>query len=182
MVKYLPLMTWRLYALTSGGAVLVTALATYVAPTGRTPITPAAVPQAVDRSGAVVDLGVQADRLKTKLSEVTAYREPARNAFRFGAAPRRTEEAPASPGNAAPVATAPARPPYGLAGMATTIEDGVPQRTAILSSLQGVSLVKEGDTLETGYRVLSVGEDFVILESLGDSTQTTLRMSNSDPR
>src|SRR5262245_35568082 len=122
-----PLMTWRLYALTSSGAVLVTALAAYVAPTGRTPIPPpAALPQAVDRSGAVVDLGVQAERLKTKLTEVTAYREPARDAFRFGAPPRRAGESPASPVNVPSVETAAVRPPYGLAGMATNLEDGVP--------------------------------------------------------
>ena len=47
-----------------------------------------------------------------------------------------------------PAVVAPSRPPYGLAGMATTVEDGVAQRTAILSSLQGVSLVKEGDVLD----------------------------------
>ncbi len=49
--------------------------------------------------------------------------------------------------------------------MATTTENGVAQRTAILSSLQGVSLVKEGETLETGYRVMSITDDSVTLES-----------------
>jgi hypothetical protein len=63
--------------------------------------------------------------------------------------------------------------------MATTTENGVPHRTAILSSLQGVALVKEGETLDTGYRVVSITEDAVILEST-DGTQTTLRLSNAD--
>jgi len=64
--------------------------------------------------------------------------------------------------------------------MATTTENGVTQRTAILSSLQGVSLVREGETLDTGYRVVSITEDAVILESVNDTTQTTLRLSNAD--
>jgi hypothetical protein len=64
--------------------------------------------------------------------------------------------------------------------MATTTESGVTQRTAILSSLQGVSLVKEGETLDTGYRVVSITEDAVVLESVNDGTQSTLRLSNAD--
>jgi hypothetical protein len=170
-------MTWRLYALSSGGAVVMAALATLVSPPEEAPSAPATVPQAVDRSGAVVDLGAQADRLRAKLNEATAYREPSRNVFRFGS-PRRLAESPAPVINEAPMVILPSRPPYGLAGMATTVEDGVPQRTAILSSLQGVALVKEGDTLDTGYRVVSIGEDRVILESTTDGAQTTLRLSN----
>jgi hypothetical protein len=177
-------MTWRLYALTSGGAVLVTALAAFVAPIERSREDPPTVsPQAVDRSGAVVDLGAQADRLKAKLAEVSAYQHPARDAFRFGLPPRRdVESPPPSVSDLPPAVVAPSRPPYGLAGMATSVEDGVTQWTAILSSLQGVSLVKEGDVLDAGYRVMSIGDDDVTLESTSDGTQTTLHLSNSDSR
>lgn len=170
-------MTWRLYALTSGGAVIVTALATLVAPTQRPETAPAVTPQAVDRSGAVVDLGAQADRLRTRLSEVTAYRHPSRDAFRFGESPRRVVESPppAAP-ELPPAVVPPSRPPYALAGMAVTMNDGVAERTAIVSSLRGVSLVKEGDTLDAGYRVLSITDDAVTLESTNDGTQTTLRL------
>jgi hypothetical protein len=169
-------MNWKVSALTSGGALVMATLATLVSPVQQPSSAPATVPQALDRSGAVVDLGAQADRLKTKLNDVTAYREPARNVFRFGSA-RRGADAP-PPVNEGPVVTAPPRAPYGLAGMATSLEDGVPERTAILSSLQGVSLVKEGDTLDTGYRVMSIGDDTVTLESTTDGTRTTLRLSN----
>jgi hypothetical protein len=173
-------MTWnRLYALTSGGAVVVTALAALVSPVERSSI-PAATPQALDKAGAVVDLGAQAERLKARLAEVTAYRQPARDAFQFGPPPRRVEESPRpSAIEAPPAVVAPVRPPYALAGMATTTENGVAQRTAILSSLQGVSMVKEGETLETGYRVMSIADDSVTLES-SDGIQTTLRLSNTD--
>ena len=178
-------MTWRLYALTSGGAVLVTALATLVTPIKKsTPEVQSPVPQALNRSGTIVDLGVQADRLKSKLAEVSAYREPARNAFHFGAAPRPVSEPVAPPPiiDAPSVDIAPPRPPYALAGMATSIENGTPVRTAILSSLRGVSLVKEGDILDGAYRVVSVTEDAMTLEALSDRSQTTLRFSNSDTR
>jgi hypothetical protein len=176
-------MTWRLYALTSGGAVLVTALAAFVAPVERSREgPPTVVPQAVDRSGTVVDLGAQADRLKTKLAEVNAFQHPARNAFRFGLPPRRVAESSAPLVSNVPAVVTPARPPYSLAGMATSVADGVTERTAILSSLQGVSLVKEGDVLDAGFRVMSIGDDAVTLESTIDGTQTTLHLSNSDFR
>jgi hypothetical protein len=178
-------MTWRLYALTSGGAVLVTALATLVAPIERNrEEPPTVVPQAVDRSGAVVDLGAQADRLKTKLAEVSAYQHPGRDAFQFGLPASRVVETPvpAIADIPPPAVIAPRRPPYGLAGVATSVVDGVTQRTAILSSLQGVSLVKEGDVLDSGYRVMSIGDDAVTLESTSDGAQTTLQLPNADSR
>ena len=62
--------------------------------------------------------------------------------------------------------------------MAITVENGVSQRTAILSSLQGVALVKEGDELDAGYRVVTITDETVTLESTGDGAQTTLRLSN----
>jgi hypothetical protein len=175
-------MTWKLYALTSGGgAVVVTYLASFMAPIDRTPNVPVTVPQAVDQSGAVVDLGAQADRLKARLAEVSAYRRPARDAFRFAEPPRRVDIAPTTIASAPPPSeVAPARPPYGLSGMAITIENGVSQRTAILSSLQGVALVKEGDELDAGYRVVTITDETVTLESTGNGAQTTLRLSNSN--
>ncbi len=176
-------MTWKLstlYALTSGGAVALTALATLLSPGERRSNSPVTEPQAMNRAGAVVDLGAQADRLKARLAEVTAYRQPARDAFQFGPPPRRVVESVKPLALETPAVVAPVRPPYGLAGMATTMVEGVEQRTAILSSLQGVTLVKEGETLDTGYRVTSFTEDAVTLESTADGTRTTLHLSNSD--
>jgi hypothetical protein len=169
-------MASKLYTLTSGGAIVVTALGALLAPSGRNQIAPPATPEAVDRSGALVDLGAQADRLKARLAEATAYRQPSRDAFRFGASRRPVEAAPPQAVEFSPAVVPPARPPYALAGMAMSMENGVAQRTAILSSLQGVSLVKEGDVLTTGYRVLAIADDAVTLESTTDGTQTTLRL------
>jgi hypothetical protein len=163
--------------------VLVTALATLVTPGERTPNVPAAVPQAVDRSGTVVDLGVQANRLKAKLAEVPRYQEPARNAFHFGERQRRVPDPdilPPAVNIAPPAVTAPPRPPYALAGMAATTENGAVTRTAIVSSLRGVSLVKEGDLLDGAYRVVSIAEETVTIESTADGTQTTIGLSHAD--
>jgi hypothetical protein len=172
-------MTWKLYAFTSGGAVIFAAVAAMVAPTERTDSTPVAIPQAVDQSGTVVDLGAQAERLRAKLAEVSTYRQPSRDAFRFGAGPRRVvESAPPAVTELPPIIT-PSRPPYALAGMAITMEGGVAQRTAILSSLQGVSLVKEGDLLDAGYRVTTIADDTVTLESTSDGSQSTLRLTSN---
>jgi hypothetical protein len=66
--------------------------------------------------------------------------------------------------------------------MAVTMKDGVAERTAIVSSLQGVSLVKEGDNLDAGYRVLSIADDAVTLESTSDGMQTILSLPAADPR
>jgi len=158
----------------------VTALAALVRPVERIPNVPSAAPQAVDRTGTVIDLSQQADRLRSNLAAVGAYHEPVRDAFRFGAARPRAAVASSTPGVGEPSpVVAPVRLPYALSGMATTVENGVAQRTAILSSLQGVSLVKEGDVLDTGYRVVSVGDETVTLESRADGTQTTLRLSEA---
>ena len=177
-------MTWRLYALTSTGVVLGTAVAAFVVTLERSRQNPpAVVSQPADRSGAIVDLGAQADRLKARLADVTDYHQPSRDAFRFAPPPRPAIAPPVpSLSQAPPAVIAPTRPPYGLAGMSTSVEDGVTKRTAILSSLQGVLLVKEGDVLDTGYRVTSVSDDAVTLESTSDGKQTTLRLSNSDSR
>ena len=177
-------MTSKLYALTSTGVLLGTALAGFVVTLERSRQNPpAVVPQTIDRSGAIVDLSAQADRLKAKLADVTDYQQPSRDAFRFGPPPR-PSVAPTAPSlsQAPPVAIAPARPPYALAGMATNVEEGVTKRTAILSSLQGVLLVNEGDVLDRGYRVTSIAEDAVTLESTGDGIQTTLHLPNADSR
>ena len=41
-------------------------------------------------------------------------------------------------------------------------------------------IVKEGDVLDAGYRVLAIGDDEVTIESTSDGTQTMLRLSNAD--
>jgi hypothetical protein len=169
-------MTWKLYALGSFGAFAVTYLVSQTAAFDPGRVELASIPAAASQASEMPDLAAMADELRARVDEATAYRMPSRNAFRFRELPR-AEAAPA------PVAAAPApeaapvqRPPYAMAGLATTIEDGTPQRTAILSSLTGVTFAKEGDVLDGVYRVLSVTDESVELESIADGARATLRL------
>ena len=177
-------MSWKLYALASGGAFLATYLVSpALLPKTRQDV-PIPSPRVVDRSGAAVNLAEQADRLRTRLAETTSYREPRRDAFQFGTVPRRVSLPPptTSPeGDAAAIASPP-RPPFALAGIAGDAPGGVAGRTAVLSSLRGVLLVREGDVVEDAYRVVRIEEEAVTVEAIGDGTRTTLRLSGSDPR
>jgi hypothetical protein len=169
-------MTWKLYALGSFGAFVVTYLVSQTPAFERTHGEPSSAPAAIAESDAIPDLAARADQLRARVAEATAYRVPVRNAFRF----REGARAAAAP---APVVAAPApqaapapRVPYAMAGVATTIEGNSVQRTAILSSLSGVTLVKEDDLLDGGYRVVSVTDESVELESTADGARTTLRL------
>ena len=66
-----------------------------------------------------------------------------------------------------------------LSGIATDTVDGMTQRTAIVSSLGGVLLVREGDVIEGGYRVLTIGDDAMTIEATSDGTRTTLKLAGS---
>ena len=172
-------MTWKLYALTSSGAVLAGWLVSTGPATERHLAAPGATRQAAERSESAIDLGAQADRLRAGVA-ATTYQEPVRNAFHFGRSARRGAQAPSAAAvevAVAPVPPVPVRPQFGLAGVASSVIDGVTERTAILSSIRGVQLVKEGDVVEGGYRVVTVSDDMVIVESQNDGTRTTLRLS-----
>jgi hypothetical protein len=178
-------MTWKLYAL-SGGAFLATYAMSLVAPLDRDRVAPPSAMQVPGASQALVDLSAQAERLRVRIEDVTSYTEPTRNAFRFGTVPPPSRPFAPPPVQAAeaipPAVLAPPRPPFALAGMATTVDAGVSSRTAILTSLAGVALVEEGDLVEGGYRVRAIADDAVTLESTRDGTVTTLRLSGSDER
>jgi hypothetical protein len=138
-------------------------------------------PRAADSAGDLVDLTEQAERLRAGIASTTAYREPRRNAFQFGDAPRRALPPPGAPEIEAPVVVPPPRPPFALAGVATDA-GGTTGRTAILSSLRGVLLVREGDLVEGAFKVVSIDADAITVEKVGDGTSTTLHLSGSDPR
>ena len=174
-------MTWKLYGLASGATFLVTYAAS-LAPSFTSQSATAAPPppQAIAGSAAEIDIVEQADRLQERVKEATEFREPARDLFRFGAPVRRVpaEAVARAVEVPAPVASPPPRPPFGLAGIATDIVSGMTQRTAILSSLQGVLLVHDGDVVEGGYRILTVEEEAVTVEATRDGIQTRLTLSN----
>jgi hypothetical protein len=175
-------MNWKLYAIGSAGTFLATYLVSNVAPARPPQSAPVSSPRAADSPGELVDLTEQAERLRAGIASTTPYREPRRDAFRFGESSRRTAvPPPEAPEIEAPVVEPP-RPPFALAGVATDAPGGAAGRTAILSSLRGVLLVREGDLVEGMFKVVSIDADAVTVEKVADGTSTTLRLSGSDPR
>ncbi|HXH25454.1 MAG TPA: hypothetical protein VNI78_09415, partial [Vicinamibacterales bacterium] len=72
---------------------------------------------------------------------------------------------------------APAPVPVRLSGLAADVVEGQTVRIAILTTARGVELVKEGETVSGGYRVRSIDDNAVELESIADGAilRLTLR-------
>ena len=143
---------------------------TRVAPRGPSPL---------DRSSALLQSEI--DRLHDRLSPA-ARPSHSRDLFRFNAPrPRRsTQAAAASAAIVAPVtAAAPVQeqpPALQLIGVA---EDAAPDgvvRTAILSGLGDVFLVKAGDVISGRFRVDQIAADAVQLTTISTSSVTTLAL------
>jgi hypothetical protein len=171
-------MTWKLYALASGGGLLATYLVSHAPGIEPRQTGSPIVPQAVSATGAV-DLTAEAERLSHRVGGITPYHQPARDAFRFGAVARRVPPRPAAPLLETALPPPPPRPLFSLAGIATETSADGPERTAILSSLRGVLLVHEEDIVEGGFRVVAIEDEAVTVESTADGTRTTLRLSGT---
>jgi hypothetical protein len=110
-------------------------------------------------------------RLHDRLRPATTPRQPARNLFSYGTAKVPSSVAPpaaARPALSEGVPVGPAPAPLKLSGIA---EDEMPDgvvRTAIISGLGQLFLVKEGDSFADRYRVLRVSSDVVELTDLVD--------------
>ncbi len=175
---------FALVAIAGGIAVLVTSAAT----TGRRPVAPfstgGAPSNTADISGAA--LAEEIARLRERLHPTTPPQRPARNLFQFSAT-RATRPA-ATP---QPIAVAPGTrteipatlpPLFTLIGIA---EDpaaeaagsaGSTVRTAIIAGLSDLFLVKEGDAVASGYRVLRISNDAVELTDAEHSTTVHLTL------
>src|SRR5262245_51939295 len=124
--------------------------------TGRREIVPrpSAGRSAVDRQGEA--LGAEIAKLRARLRPTVEPREPSRNLFEFGgtAASRPTTQvAPSRPVDPVPPVEVIAPPPLKLIGLAE--DDGAdgPVRTAFISGLGDLFLVKEGDVLGARFKV-----------------------------
>jgi hypothetical protein len=133
------------------------------------------VRSASSRPNSANDIEEQAVRLQSRLRARSSYVEASRNPFRFNA--RRAtnsgngESAPAQPQiSASPIIQPPALPVIRLSGVAADEVDGSTQLTAILSTPQGVLLVKEGDAAGPLYRVGKIEESAVELVSVSDGS------------
>ncbi len=161
--------------------VSVLALASWIASAstsgvrGPTAPLPPVKPSAVDRS--MVILQSEVDRLHERLGP-TAAPTKSRDLFRFTTrAPRRpimSAAAEAVPDAVVP--QPPARPSLTLIGVA---EDVTPEgivRTAIVSGLGDVFLVKPGDTIRSQYRIEQVSGDAVQVVDTATAATITLAL------
>jgi hypothetical protein len=123
---------------------------------------------------AVVEASVA--RLRARLADMPARPEGTRNPFRFEPRARQSRShvsrtvAPDTVAHAAPVA----RPELRLIGMAEDSHDGTTERTAVVSGLNQVYLVKEGEQIAMRFLVKRVGADAIEVEDLSDGTPITL--------
>jgi len=179
-------MTWKLYALVSAGAFVATYLVsgpgaltqlTHV----RTQSPPPVVAKAVSTSNIESDIQQLADRLEARVRGEVTYHAPTRNPFAFGEPPRPASRQVIAPkvAETLPPPPVPLPPSVKLSGIAEDRVNGVLQRTAIFSSSTGVALAREGETVGGRYRVVSIDQDVVTLETVSDGS--TIRLSLSRP-
>ena len=118
------------------------------------------------------DIVREAERLHRGVAGSAPFQLPRRNPFRFGARPVAAAPEPAGiepfPEPAEPIAPLP--PPVTLTAIATDAVDGIPQRTAVLSTPQGIVFANEGQVVgdfrvgaidDTGVELISVGDESV---------------------
>jgi hypothetical protein len=174
-------MNWKFTAAAAG----VTAVASWLGLA--TPPAPAGEAGGPERGAntsplaGVSDISEEAVRLQARMREEKAYRRPSRNPFRFeggraSAAPTDPRVTTPGPADAAPLVATPSIPEIKLAGVATHVVDGVSHRTAILSTANGVVLVREGEAVGALYRVAAVEEHAVALVTI-DGTVRRLTLS-----
>src|SRR5688572_5208711 len=177
-------MTWKSYAFVSGAGLLATYLASPTLAPDRVAAPAPAAAQAAPAGS--LDIEYEAARLQKRVREETAFHAPSRDPFRFASAvpaPRR-HDAPAPmsapPPSDASAAAAPEQPFVALSGVAADVVDGVLQRTAILTTPEGVVLARAGEMVGI-YRVRAVGEEWVELESTVDGSIRQLRFAAAAP-
>jgi hypothetical protein len=153
------------------------AIASWFAAASTSGVRPPVVPQppvrpsAIDRSSAA--LHSEISRLHERLGP-TISPTRSRDLFRFNVrAVRRTIAAP-PPAVVDVPASAPQRPSLKLIGIAEDATDAGTVRTAIVSGLGDVFLVKPGELIAGQYKVEQVSADAVQLTDVSTSASTTL--------
>lgn len=173
---------FALVAIAGGIAALVTSAAT----TGRRPIaqplTSGAPSSAAEISGAA--LAEEIAHLRERLHPTISPELPARNLFRFSATrvarPVETSQPIAVvPDTRTVIPSTPPPPLFTLIGIAeepAADGSGSTVRMAIIAGLGDLFLVKEGDAVASGYRVLRVSNDAVELTDVEHSTTLSLAL------
>ena len=109
-----------------------------------------------------LELAVEAERLRQRLTIVAVRRPVTRNLFQF--APKTSKTTPAPPEFLAPAPFVPTPPAVRLLGVAEDHVDANPRRTAILTLAGELLLVKEGDSFGGRYRLVRIGADAAEIE------------------
>jgi hypothetical protein len=139
---------------------------------------PAAKPAPSDSRAAVVASHVA--RLHDRLTPLAAPPQAKRNLFEFGGGrsrPGRPATAAASIAAAVTPATkVPAAPPWKLAGVAEDAAALGPVRTAIISGMGQLFLVREGEAVTPRYRVSRIAADVVELVDVGSGSTVRLAL------
>jgi hypothetical protein len=132
----------------------------------------------IDRAGApdpvVTGIRRQAGRLRDHLAEARPLQPVRRDPFRFvasaGTGPvSRREPAPAP-------LERPARPDMKLSGIGEDVVDGATVRTAVISAMNQLFMVREGERVLSRYVVARIGADAVVLRDGGDGEPFTLTL------
>ena len=140
------------------------------------PIPEIAVAVDVTPEPLIADIQVQAEGLRERLSAAPLPRQPSRNPFEFASRSARPMEDLPVNGVAGPE-TVPQIPlvPMTLAGIAENQTSNGPDRTAVISGMGELFLVKPGDQVTRRFRVVAIYADAVELEDL--EAEVALRLS-----
>ena len=171
-------MTWKLYAIVSAGAFVATYLMSSPKTEVATAKPSATAPRSARQAAAETEIEALAKSLHVDLKPNAEFRTPGRDPFRFETRvqkPPAFVPAPIVVDNLPP--PAPPLPVLSLSGVATDVVDGKPQRSAVVSLPNGVLIVREGESVAGLYTVVAIGEDSIELQSTGDSSRRTVRLS-----
>ena len=121
-------------------------------------------------SSVTADLKVETSRLRSRVETQTALGPPPRNPFRFEEPRPPRVVRPSSP--AVELPPAPVRPPVptlSLVGIAENATPDGPARTAVVSGMGQLFLLKEGEQFGGMFRVLRIGAESVEILNTRDN-------------
>ena len=123
----------------------------------------------------IADVQAQAERLRERLSAAILPRQPSRNPFEFASRSATPVKDIGLPAVAVPESVPTTTPvAMSLAGIAESQTSNGLDRTAVISAIGRLFLVKPSDQVTPRFRVVTIHADAVGLEDL--KTETTLRL------
>ena len=125
----------------------------------------------------IADVRAQAERLRERLSAAILPRQPSRNPFEFASRPPTPAKDFGVPAVAVPESVPTITPvAMSLAGIAESQAPNGLDRTAVISAMGRLFLVKPGDQVMSRFRVVAIHADAVELVDLEADTTLRLRL------